>query len=428
MIFLLRNIIINILVKMVDKLSLVETFKQTLRYSKVEKGYFILLLTTFMPLTYKLISPFMIIAGYGAYTVYISSVLYFLGIFFSFPLIKSSVRLSDILVFISFGLIFYFSQLWHPRSTSFINDNFFDIMTQFAPFFFLGLMVDYIRDRLLIRNVMRMAFLIVIFWELCLVLGLVDMGESSSQNLGEQMDLSYYTLVIISYFLVEYNKSNCRIEFVFLLIGSFLLFLMGTRGPIVIWLCFILTYYLLVHRFNKYNFLKKIGFIFLFLIFYIFSVEICLLLSSVAFQLGFSTKIFDSILGGNMVNLEQSSGRDSIYSDMLTAIFSDFSGFGYGFGGDRLFSASKGYAHNFELEILVQFGLVGGSVIFLFLLILFFLTYRKVKETVNVEFWLVIFFWGFMSLQFSKSWLMHPGFFFLIGYCISVLRTAKYNF
>ena len=82
-----------------------------------------------------------------------------------------------------------------------------------------------------------------------------------------------------------------------------------------------------------------------------------------------------------MISLEESSGRDSIYEGMLEAIKNDTTGFGYGIGGDRLFSASNGYAHNFEIEILVQFGCIGGGILLLLLAILFLNTYYKSKKT-----------------------------------------------
>ena len=406
---------------MVHPQSLSDSFRQILHSSRTDKGFMILLLVTFFPLTYKIISPFLIIAGLGAYSEYINGTLYTIGVLLALPLIRTNIRVTDIFVYLVFSFLFFASPLVYPMSEDFVCENMQNIL-KFVPFYFLGVMVNYNRDKGLLRLVMRIAFLIALFWQVCLMMGLVDI-ESEDGTLGEQMDFAYSLLVVIMYMLIEYNNTHDKIELLSFLIGSLMLLFMGTRGPVVIWAIFVVTYLLLFHKFETKNIAKKLGIVSLFFIFYIFSTPIAMCLSLIAERIGMSTKIFDSFLGNSLISLEESSGRDTIYADMWKAISDDPTGFGYGFGGDRLFSASNGYAHNFELEILVQFGYFGAAFLFLILLILFIRSYSKAKQARSGEFWLVIFFWGFMSLQFSKSWLLHEGFFFMIGYFISVQRN-----
>lgn len=385
----------------------------------------ILLLVTFFPLTYKIISPFLILTGFGTYTEYITGFLYTIGVLMAFPHIRNSVRINDIIYYLLFAGFFLASQLFYPLSVDFINKNSHDILLYFVPIFFLGIIVNYERDQYLIKSAMRIAFLIALFWEACIIFGLVEL-ESSNGEIGEQMDLAYYILLINSYNLIEYNNSHDKFELCAFLIGSFLLLFMGTRGPVVLEAIFLVVYIFLFHAFKRYNELKKLGIFLLFSVFYMFSTPIVISLSLLASKLGMNAKVFDSLMEGTMVNLEDSSGRDMIYDVMWNAIAQDTSYLGYGFGADRFFSPSGGYAHNFEIELFVEFGYIGGGLILLLLTILSYRAYRRVRGTVTAEFMLVIFFWGFMSLQFSKSWLIHSGFFFMIGYFISILRGAKY--
>lgn len=409
---------------MSQKLSIKDTIRLFVNAPKAEKGFMILLLVTIFPLTYKIISPILIITGFGSYTEYISTALYIIGIWLALPIICRRISMADFFVYILFALFLVFSKYLYPQSAGFVNENMHDILLYFVPFYFLGVMSDYRSDGFLFRLVMRIAFFIAVFWQICLMAGLVQF-ESEDGTIGEQMDFAYSLLIVVCYMLVEYNKSHDKIELCAFILGTLMLLFMGARGPVVICVMFITSYLLIFHRFTSGNIIKKIGIILVFGVFYVLSKPFMFALAVFAERMGMNTKIFDSFIGGGMISLEESSGRDSIYEGMLEAIKNDTTGFGYGIGGDRLFSASNGYAHNFEIEILVQFGCIGGGILLLLLAILFLNTYYKSKKNAAAEFWLVVFFWGFVSLQFSKSWIIHEGFFFLIGYCSSVLKTRK---
>lgn len=400
------------------------SLSQVFHSSVAEKGIMILLLVTFFPLTYKIISPVLILTGFGEYTSSITGVLYLVGIVCASPRIRNGLKPIDVGLYLTFATFFLISRLLYPRSSSFVEKNAFDFLIYVVPFYFLGVLVNYKRDRILIQNVMRIAFFIAVYWETCILMGLVDFGTVDG-TIGEQMEFAYSLLIVVCYMLVEYNKSHSYIELIGFFLGSLMLLFMGTRGPVVLLFTFVTVYLVLFQHFGKRNFLKKTFIVALFGVFYIYSKPLLMALSIFSVQFGLSNKIFESILDDSMINLEESSGRDTIYETMLSAIKADPSGFGYGFGGDRLFSESNGYAHNLELEVFVEFGYIGGIIFFLFLLFLFVQSYNKVKGTTSASFLLVIFFWGFMSLQFSMSWLIYPGFFFLIGYCISIIRTKR---
>jgi O-antigen ligase len=216
-----------------------------------------------------------------------------------------------------------------------------------------------------------------------------------------------------------------KLDVVFAIIGSILLFFMGTRGPIIVYLFFVAFYLIFVYDFEKNNVLKKIiiGTVVTLLI--SFSFSLMRLIAPIAASIGFSTRVFDSFLGNEMFELESSSYRDDYYSVIWSKIINDPLGLGYGLGTDRLFTPSGVYTHNFELEILCQFGLCGGGLIIIGLLILLIKCYIKLKGTQELSFWLTLLCCGLGSLQLSHSYITYPLFFVLLGYCTSVMRLSK---
>lgn len=392
-----------------------------------KKGYALLFLLTIMPLTYKLFSPLFIVLGFGAYTNIIMPALYIIGLLMSFNEIKRYINAVDLLCYILFGSFIYISQLFYPLSENFLRENFHDFILYVVPFYFLGLSLDYSKHRYLIHCATRVAMYIHIFWQLCMLLGLVELSAEGA--VGEQMDNAYSLLFIVTFLFFEYRSSHMIPDLLLMIVGLLMILFMEARGPLVVALIFFATYFIVFEKFTRNNLLKKIVIFLLAIIGDYFITPIMLFLSSIALQFGYSsnTKVFNSILESSMFRLDNSSGRDEIYGVMLNAIRNDASGFGYGFGSDRHFSLSNGYAHNFELEILVQFGLIGGGLILLILFLLFFKSFTRTKGMPECVMWFILFCWGFLSLQFSMSWIIRPAFFLLLGYCVSLKRLSSDN-
>ena len=63
-------------------------------------GRLLVYMVTFAPLFYKLISPFFIIAGLGAFTVYITGFVLWLGIIMSKKDYIASIKISDVIFFL----------------------------------------------------------------------------------------------------------------------------------------------------------------------------------------------------------------------------------------------------------------------------------------------------------------------------------------
>ena len=105
------------------------------------------------------------------------------------------------------------------------------------------------------------------------------------------------------------------------------------------------------------------------------------------------------------------SGRENIYQLIIKAI-TDNPVLGIGIAGDRLLIG--GYAHNLLLEVLVDFGLIIGSILIVTLLLLI----AKNLLTKDSERYNMIIIWislGLVPLIVSGSYLTNTNFWILLG-------------
>ena len=390
--------------------------------SKKERGLAYIFLITFVPLFYKLIVPFFVIAGLGEYTIIINGTIVAIGIILSGNHFFKTIKGSDIFFYLFIALFLVLNPLIYPTSDVFVEKNFLNFMLQVVPYYFIGLALccDN-RDKILLF-VAKWGIITQVFWQACIMIGLVEHeGSVVDGSLGEQMEVAYSLLFPIFVLFVDLMKKFDIVNIILLLLGVMLLFFMGTRGPIVVFAVFLLIYYVVLKNFKSYNILKKGIIVGLFVLFYYYIVPICAFIAPFAASLGFSTRVFDSIVEQAMVNMDSASNRDDFYGSVFSAIQSNGIGIGYGWGGDRLHTPTGGYAHNLELELLCQFGIVGAGIIFVVLAVILCKSYFRNKQ--YSEIWLTMLCVGPLSLQFSESYVTYPLFFVAIGYFVSSARN-----
>lgn len=392
--------------------------------SRAEKGRILLYLVAFVPMIYKLISPFFIIIGMASYTVGIIPAMVILGIIMAWGNLRKSIRGLHIFLYFLAVLILYSSPIFQPRTILLFSENFWPFISSVLPFVFVGLLIDYKRDKYLLRFVARIGVIEQLFWQMCLLAGLVQTELGTADSLGEQMEIAYQLLFPIFILYNSLTKDKKIIDVILAIIGTTLLFLMGARGPIVVYAIFVVGYFVFFRQYNKYALLKRGFAITLFAAFYYYMELIILAILPIAMTLGFSTRVFDSILDDKMVNMEESSNRDNFYASVIEEIKND-NGFGHGWLSDRLFTPDGMYVHNFELEILCQFGYIAGG---LLLIMLFYLICKRFfydKRLEAISFWYIMLCSGFLALQFSYTYVKCPLFFIFIGYLLSNRRITN---
>ena len=393
--------------------------------SKKDKGIALVFLVTFIPLTFKLLSPFFILAGLGAYTYIIMPALLAIGLLLSLGYFFSNISFIHIVFYVVLSIFVVLSPAIYPLSKEFVDKNALTFVFQVVPYLFIGLSLYYSRNEEIIGLVARIGLIIQILWQLCILSGLVEYERAEDGSLGEQMGIAYSFLFPLFIMIIQFANNKRTLDLVLLIIGTVMLFLMGTRGPIIVFSSFVVGYYLFFKHFDSGNFIKKLLICVSFGVVILFGAKLLKLVIPFVSDLGFSTRVFDSFLENEMLDISNSSYRDDYYYGIWNMIINDPTGFGYGWGSDRLFTPSGKYTHNFELEILCQFGYIGGGILLVCLAILFIYCVRKLKGKESLAFWFAMLCCGLGSLQFSYSYINYPLFFVFIGYCFSIIRFRK---
>lgn len=384
-------------------------------------GVLFMYLIPFVPYIYKLISPFFILLGLGSLTVMINPILLWVGIFWARHRIIKQIRHYDVCLYLFICLIVLLSPLLFPNTSDFFLENFIDFAIYVLPCYFIGIIINYDNDYEILKMVSYIGIGVILFWQLCKILRLVEVEESSAGTLGEQMSEAYMLVFPICCLFVLIKK--CKLDYIILSVGITLLIMMGTRGPIIVVSSFI-AFYLLFRKNEKYGTLIKLFAITVFVTLLKNIKLISILMIPIVAELGFSTRVLDSITDDRF-SLEESSGRDDIYSGIFNFLYSQESLFGLGWGGDRLIVMDNVWAHNFELEILVQFGWFFGGLILCWILKLLISSLVRTRGTQSYRFVLVMACVGLLELQFSSTYIRHPLFFIMIGYFISISRKKN---
>lgn len=394
--------------------------------TKGEIGLTLMSLVVLVPLIYKLIVPFFIILGLSEFTIIINGTIFIIGLLLAGKLFWRNIRIIDVSAYILVSFFLFASPIFYPSSDKFVEENLLPFISGVLPCYFIGLSLNHSKRDQMLLFVAKMGIIVQLFWQACFLLGLVEREETAfDETLGEQMEAAYALIFPVLTMICGCSKKHSFENMLFLVLGVALLFFMGTRGPIVIFIAFTAVYYLAFRSFKKFNVLIKTVIISIAALLYHFIVPLSMFIAPFVASLGFSPRVFESFVGNAMVSAEATSDRDSFYDRVFGAIINDPSGFGYGWGGDRMFTPNGGYAHNLELELLCQFGVVLGGAILFFLFFLMLKSFFDCKNSDDKNFWLVMVCTGFLSLQLSESYVTYPLLFIFLGGIVSLIRNKK---
>lgn len=329
--------------------------------------------------------------------------------------------LIEYLIYLGVVLFLYMSPEIYPQSEHFISENYINFVFMTIPFYFIGRTINYEKDKLILLIISRLGFVLFILYQFLAKYGYFGVADNIDDYANEQMSVAYGFLFCIMYELIFGFQHESKVDKYLSIIGILLLLFLGTRGPVVILLIFILGFFIFFYSYKSHKILKRVLFLIVLSVFYFFLTPILLGLSYLSTSFGLSSRVFDSILANEIINFSESSGRNDIYMDIIEGIKNDPTGLGYGLGGDRLFTIQS-YAHNFEIEILASFGIYLGGFLLLLLLLLFIISFKNSKCSSTILFWFCMFCYGFMTLQFSGTWINSVPFFVMLGYFVSLCK------
>ncbi len=346
---------------------------------------------------------------------YVVPVAIVLALIVSIPWFIKNVRGVDVLLYLGLVILVIFTVVVFKNNAEFIEENWWRLLISSACFYFVGLAYSH-------KHCSR-----DIFWASFASTVLVFVYQLFKIRSGEVLeeDNMYvaYNLLPSMMYLLYYASMKLRKKYWLIAIGSALtMFVYGTRGPILCMIVYMAWY--LIHRFSRTTSKRKVAIIFVILcmvgivLFYddLF-LKIASLISNIFERFGFSTRIFDFYISGEVA---VSKGRDYLTNQVLEAIAKN-PYIGYGFTGDQYLLGV--YCHNLIYEMWCHFGVVLGSLILLGLVVLTIIALVKTRRNKKIHFFVVMLIsMIFVKLMLSNSYTLEPYFYFMLGVFVAVNR------
>lgn len=348
---------------------------------------------------YKYILPFLIITA----------------VLMSLPYIIKKAKPSDLLFFIACTLLVLFSYVFYPENQSFIVDKLGKIFLYTLPMYFLG--VSYTHEKY--KKTLYWASLASLAVKFAYQMYLFSIGDLIGTY---NMDAAYQVLPSVMFLILwALEKQGVR-NWLVAAFGIFLVLTYGTRGPILAILIFLcIGIYVRTLRSQK-RYARMIFIISAVIIIILFSSPS---ISTIIFEqlskwfesIGFSTRIFDFILGGK---LAESTERNALTERVIAAI-GERPFLGYGIMGDRVI-LNELYCHNIFWEFICDFGVIFGAVFFGILVWLFAKAIKSASKNNYLYLTLMVVTMMTTKLFLSGSYIQEPYFFFALGICVSAIR------
>jgi len=324
------------------------------------------------------------------------------------------------LYMIALGAIFW-SLLFHPEYSEWFNHQSYSLNKYFwhvtSPMWGL-LILSLFTDK------EKMATLIVFSGRLNLIWRLYEykeylqrgywsayMGDGTLARLDYGLNYGYQVVILVILFLGLFVYNKKPIDLVFLMVALALVIVCGSRGPLICIAIASLMLFLSKWRKKEATRFRFFSILLLLIIgLVVFVVSVPILVNAVMTLLGRSGlqgRAIEMLLNGTITD---DSGRSRI-NEMAYDMIRNGGLFGYGFYGDRYVIGQTwyyGYPHNVFLELLIQFGILGGSIIIIILV--YHLIRMMIRcNDVTWQFLLIIMFSASVKLWLSDSfWYYWP--------------------
>lgn len=355
--------------------------------------------------------------GVSAFSDFFNIVIIAIAVFGSYMAFAKRIRIWDFAILLFLVFFHQVSALWFPRTATYSEANAAHFIWECLPMFLVGLTID--------RKTSPVIFVGISYFALFLqILTIGVLGLDSAAEGSEHIDsmVRAYNFLPFACLIVWYSIENGGLfNIIMSLISIFLLFSMGARGPIVCFVSFVVIYLVFFKELKHAKYIKPL-LIVSFLVFFQFSKELASFLATISSFFGLSTRVFTSIQEETLVNYQESSGRDNLYYDAIDYISRNDVYFGEGLYSDRYITGTDQYVHNLEIELLCDFGWIGGSILILLLALFVARAFNRVKGTQGAIFLLVFFCTAIIGAQFSGSFLTTSVIWFFWGMCATMQR------
>lgn len=338
-----------------------------------------------------------------------------------------------VVVSVGFVVLCLVSRVLTPDIVRCVNNPEFTFLLKCFPMLILG---QKISDYKLVLYAFKKY---ILFFGIYAVVGLM-LAQKTVYG-GSAMECAYDILVggmfAFSLYITDRKSKYLLVSGVIFIV----LFLLGSRGAFITFLVFILGVILLTERKNrKFTILCicAVG---------ILGCSVLMFWDYIIKKLALSysdIRIVERLISGELFK-ETGRSRLSEYGIyilkqnplVVRGLFADRVMMIEKFGGTRLLgfwvdsdAGSSLYAHNFFVEVLVQFGMVLGLILLCYFVYLLCRVCKVILQTNDKMFMMWLTFLvcrGFIPLLVSSSYTLNPWFWLLIGAMISIKNTLRRN-
>ncbi|MBO5066448.1 MAG: O-antigen ligase family protein [Clostridia bacterium] len=341
-----------------------------------------------------------------------------LALIASLPWFAKNVRGTDTLFYVGIVVLYLVTMIAFPDNKEFMTENWWRILIGTSSFYFVGLAYSHNGCS---KDLFWCSVAGVFFVFLHQIYKLANGMVLEEDNMYVAYNLLPSTMYLLYYAVCEERKFYWITAFA----SMGVMFIFGTRGPILCAIVFFVAYFL--HRTvtsgKKRNYLLLFVVAVLLIVFCVYDdllVKIVSFAAKVFERFGFSTRIFDFFISGEVTT---SLGRKYLMQETIRAIINNPIK-GYGFTGDQYILGI--YCHNLFLELWCHFGVIVGSLILLALLGLSLVALVRSARSLKVFYFvLMLISMVYVKLMLSNSYTLEPYFFFMIGAFVAIARKYK---
>lgn len=312
-------------------------------------------------------------------------------------------------------IIFFFLSIvmtfgFHPECSIYLKAGWNQELYAVIPWFLLG--TCFFADKISMETIGKWSALGVVFLSWFFLVSNNQIGQHEGvYDMVASYRLLLSTLITINYAFHSRNKWAILAS----AIGTIYAFAMGTRGPVLVIITFVVI--LLVMRLTEKGtnrfwifFLVGIGV----LVFTtIESTPVLMYLQGLLGELGFSTRVFDLVLEDKVFQYDT---RQMIFDTLWAKLMED--PMPHGIYSEKLYGFFS--AHNLYLDTLFTYGIIIGSIILLVLVLVPLLSYKRSVNPLAKQ-WILMFSCFVFIHGLFGSRFMSCEVFFLLGFSLKEL-------
>lgn len=345
-----------------------------------------------------------------------------IGVFFllSMKTILSRICSKDLLLIMAILMVYFAHWAVYPGNSYYYDSNMWPFLLGRLPLYFVGVAFCSERQEDRLKLLYRASLLtIYCFTAYHLLRKPMDDFTLTTGDMNSSYNLLPHACLVFYRMMQKPNAWNIS----GFALSSLLLFMLGSRGPVLCIVIFALIVLLMGKNVKR---LVIFGVIALIALLTLYIEDFWYLILGWAYdlaeQFGLSTRVFDKYLSGDFT---VSDTRIQIQNAVMHYL-GENPIFGLGIYGDRRVAGGH-YPHNIFIEILSHYGYILGSIVLITIIVYAVRAYifsRRSSDAVSVLV-LMLLLGCNLKLIVSGSYLSEPFFFLLIGYCTALLRRKK---